>query len=284
MKKVAKQTDLQGFKSYKNKNNGFAVFELHYTADPKKRSKEWKRQASSGMSKQQWDTEMELSWETYSGEAVYGKEFNRELHIMKKQMLPESDIPIFRGWDFGGNQSCVMCQFIDGCLYVLDELPNAGHNTRQFAPQVMHFCNEHYGVEFHYIDVIDPSAMWEGKTAGGLACADIMRELGLTPVPGLQSPDKRIDAVMKLLVTMRNGHPCLQINPNCAMLISGFLGGYHYPEKLIKNRKMDRPEKNEFSHVADALQYVATRLDYVQQNRNCAILASDTPTFRWGSR
>lgn len=282
MKKVEPQNP--GYRAWKNKNNGFAVFELHYSADPKKRTKEWKQQAMHGMSKQAWDTEMELSWETYSGEAVYGKEFNKDLHVLPQKVRPEADVPLFRGWDFGGNQSCAICQYIDGVLFIIDELPNAGHNTRSFAPQVITFCNQNYGNDFHYIDVIDPSAMWEGKTAGGQACADIMRELGLNPIPGIQSPDKRIDAVMKLLVTMKNGKPCLQVNPDCQMLISGFLGGYHYPEKLLKNRKMDRPDKNEYSHIHDALQYVATQLNTIQHNRMCDIIDTGSPTFRWSSK
>lgn len=251
-----------GFKHGINKGNGFAWVQLHYTADPAKRSQEWKQRAKHGMSEKAWLTEMELSWESYAGEPVYGSEFNRELHIMDETFEPDPEYPqLLRGWDFGGNHSCVVAQYLNGTLYVLDEYANMGYNTRRIATQIQEDCALRWGENFTFTDIIDPSGMWEGKTSDGKACADIMRELGMELIPGEQDPSRRIDAVMRLLVTMQGGKPKLQLNSSCKMLIEGFLGGYAYPEKIGKNVKKAKPEKGEHSHIHDALQYVATKLD-----------------------
>lgn len=253
---------MKGLKTWKNKNNGFQCVQLHYSADPKKRTKEWKKAAQFGMDHKAWQTEMELSWEVYAGEPVYGKEFNREIHIPEERIEPNPDYPmLIRGWDFGGNHSCAIMQYIRGRMDVFDEYANVGYNTRRIAKEITEDCAIRYGREFHYIEAIDPSGMWEGKTSTGLACADIMREMGLRIAPGDQDPTRRVDSVMKFLVTLHEGRPAFRINKECPVAIEGFLGGYHYPEKVTKNQKHNRPEKNGFSHVHDAIQYGCTIVD-----------------------
>jgi hypothetical protein len=43
------------------------------------------------------------------------------------------------------------------------------------------------------------------------------------------------------------------------MVIEGFIGGYHYAFNKFGQLKIE-PEKNEYSHIHDALQYVCTRI------------------------
>jgi hypothetical protein len=50
------------------------------------------------------------------------------------------------------------------------------------------------------------------------------------------------------------------IDPRCSMLIKGFRSGYRY--RVKKSGEMeDKPDKNEFSHIHDALQYGAAVID-----------------------
>jgi hypothetical protein len=254
--------DRTGFSVRQNKKNGFVVIELDFIADPMKRATEWIDAERQGMPPKQWAIEMQRSWETFLGRPIYEGAYHRHLHVLAAATAPNTNYPIFRGWDFGGNQSCCITQIIGSRLVVLDEMPNGGVNTRKFAPDVIAYCNANFGSDFHYIDIVDPSAAWEGKTAEGKACTDVMRDEGLHPVAApTNDPEKRIDAVIRLL--MRNdtdGKPCLWVNPHCTMLIKGFEGGYHYPDKPTQSKKSDRPVKNLYSHIHDALQYVALRM------------------------
>jgi hypothetical protein len=238
-------SDPTGFRVRQNSKNGFVVVELDYYADPEKRSPEWKETTRQGLTPKQWAIEYERSWETFEGKPVYDGAYHKHLHVLGNAVPANLNYPIFRGWDFGGNQSVAICQVIGQRLWVLDEMPNAGQNTRKFAPEVIAYSNANFGPDFHYIDVVDPSAAWEGKTAEGKACTEVMRDEGLHPLAASTNSDAR---------------PCLLINPHCTMLIKGFEGGYHLPERPSQSKKSDKPVKNLYSHIHDALQYVALRM------------------------
>jgi hypothetical protein len=69
--------------------------------------------------------------------------------------------------------------------------------------------------------------------------------------------------VRKPLNTLRNGKPQLQLHPRCTMLRKGFRGRYQFRRVKIAGsaeRYQDEPEKNEYSHPHDALQYICTRV------------------------
>jgi len=254
--------DPMGVSIHKNPKNGFVVVGLDYFADPERRDPKWIQEQRQTLGIKRCAVEVERSWETFAGKGIYDKAFYKHLHITPTPISYNPLFPIFRGWDFGGNQSVAICQIIDGRLNVLDEMPNKGLNTRAFAPEVISYCNSRYGSDVHYLDIVDPSAAWEGKTAEGKACTDVMREYDMLPIAApTNDPQKRIDAVIELLMRLcPDGKPALQISPNCQMLIRGFEGGYHYPEKITQAKRMDRPVKNLFSHIHDALQYVALRM------------------------
>ena len=274
----------KGLWIWENPKNGFTIIRLHYGADPAKGSPEWVKEQKRGMSQAEWNVEMELSRENFGGNPVYGKEFQKDRHVPSEEMLFDPDLPIFRGWDFGGNQSVVICQINGRQLRVLDELPDGSKNTLLFAPKVIQHCNLKFSPKVDYIDVIDPSGFDEGKTATGKACADIMRDFDLHPIPGIQNVLKRIMAVTGLLTGQNDGEPCFKINPNCQTLIRGFEGGYHYPEKERQNQRVDRPLKNEFSHTHDALQYVATRMNSgaMRLGSKSSIMKSVRPKYTFG--
>lgn len=253
---------MRGFKSRINKGNGFYVAELHYTADPAKRGVEWKRAAMNGMSQKDWDNEMELSWEHYSGQPVFASEFNLETNVLKERREPDPDFPILRGWDFGGNHAVITAQVISNRMYLIDEWPALGYNTRNIAKKVISECNQMYPNNDKYIDYIDPSGLYDNsKAAEGRACAEILRDVyEMDIVPGIQSVRTRLDCVMSLLTTMQGGLPNLLVNPEMPVTIQAFQGAYAYPEQEKKNVKVTNPEKSHpYSDVMDCIQYIATR-------------------------
>ena len=275
---------MEGLVFRRNKNNGFVVAELDFISDPAKRSAEWIENERRQMPPKVWAVEMLRSWETYAGRPVYEGAFHKHLHVLKTPREANPNYPIIRGWDFGGNQSCAIGQITKNQLIILDEMPNAGLNTRRFAPDVISFCNQTYGSNFVYIDIVDPSAAWEGKTAEGKACTDVMREFGLRPIAAsTNDPQKRVESVIELLMQLNeNGEPRLVLNPHCTWLIRGFEGGYHYPEKSSSAKKADRPEKNLFSHIHDGLQYAALRMkSYNNQMRADSDLAYERSLTRY---
>jgi hypothetical protein len=66
----------------------------------------------------------------------------------------------------------------------------------------------------------------------------------------------RIDVVSTVLNEMRDGKPRVLISPRCRILVMGMAGGYHYRKISGTSRYSEEPEKNQFSHRCDALQYL----------------------------
>lgn len=56
---------------------------------------------------------------------------------------------------------------------------------------------------------------------------------------------------------MVDGHSGLLVDFRCRNLIKGFEGGYQYRRIQVSGERYDdKPEKNHYSHIHDALQYL----------------------------
>lgn len=249
--------DITGIKAWKNAKNGVACLELHYSCDPDKRSIEWKAAAKKGIPDHEWRREYEIDWTTSGGKCVYGNEFNTRLHVLPERISPEAGFPIWRGFDFGFNQSCVFAQLIGKRLIILDEIITENVGSIRFIPMVLEHSAKNFP-DFEYVDVVDPAGFTPSESTE-TACVDVMVKHGLRPIAGPVAFEDRRNAVFSFLCEIFNGQPCLSINPQCHVLIGGFQGMYQFPEKLTPRsiQRIDRPLKNEFSHPHDCLQYIA---------------------------
>lgn len=249
--------DPTGIKAWKNPKNGVACLELHYSCDPGKRSPEWKEEAKKGIPAHEWRREYEIDWTTSGGKCVYGNEFNTRLHVLSERIPAEAGFPIFRGWDFGFNQSVVFAQLIGKRLIVLDEIVSENIGSVRFVPMVLEHSAKYF-MDHEFLDVCDPAGFTPSESTE-TACVDVMVKHGLRPVAGPVAFEERRNAVFHFLGSIDNGNPCLAINPQCHVLIGGFQGMYQFPEKLTPRsvQRIDRPLKNEFSHPHDCLQYIA---------------------------
>ena len=85
---------------------------------------------------------------------------------------------------------------------------------------------------------------------------DMVKREGLMAYPAPTNDiDRRIAAVDSWLLSQRDGGPGLLIDrERCPVTIRALNGGYKYA-KLKNGQRKPTPDKNEFSHVMDALQY-----------------------------
>jgi hypothetical protein len=86
---------------------------------------------------------------------------------------------------------------------------------------------------------------------------------------GANDMPARIKGVTNFLKENVKGLPSYVVDPSCDTLIRGFDGGYFYPFDT-KGLLKDKPEKNFFSHIHDANQYLCSKvqqakLDHVTQ-------------------
>jgi hypothetical protein len=86
----------------------------------------------------------------------------------------------------------------------------------------------------------------------------ILAEKGIYVSPGEITLTSRLDSVKKRL-RMRGG---ILISPSCVRLVTGFSGSYCYKRVGNTDYYGDKPEKNKWSHIHDALQYIASVVFY----------------------
>jgi hypothetical protein len=104
----------------------------------------------------------------------------------------------------------------------------------------------------------DPAGAQKAQTDESTVFA-IMKAAGLPfrPAPG-QKISLRLEAVRAPLTRLVDGKPGVLIHRRCTMLRAALSGKYCYKRiQVTAERYMDKPDKNEYSHVADAMTYLA---------------------------
>jgi hypothetical protein len=210
------------------------------------------------------------------GKPVY-PQYNDRLHCPEKPLGVIEDLPIGLGWDGGLTPSCIVGQMTNrGQLRVIAELVSEDMGVRQFARDVVKpfLQRNFYGIEVAF-SYIDPAGKGRGeaeaKSAMGILNdeyiddnedGDIIQPLNLgfetEPAP-TNDPTKRIDAVNSFIIKLVDGEPGYLVSRKCPMIRKGKIGGYQYKRVQVsgEDRYRDKPDKNKYSHPADAEQYMA---------------------------
>lgn len=87
----------------------------------------------------------------------------------------------------------------------------------------------------------------------------ILEANGVKALPAsTNSPTLRIEAVKSPMTKLIDGEPAMLVHPRCVSLRKGYMGGYHYKRVQVGGdaRYRDEPDKNVYSHVCDADQYL----------------------------
>lgn len=191
-----------------------------------------------------------------SGSAVFRESFKTSFHVVD-ELEPISSYPLLMGLDFGRDPCAVICQpDHKGRLLVLEEIiaEDMGLEVqlqRGIKPVLM---SERY-LGRSIIVVGDPAGR-QRSTLYEETSFDLIKRYGLRAYPAPTNDiSKRIGAVEAWLLGQRDGGPALMIDrQRCPTLIRALSGGYRYA-KMKNGMRKPTPEKNEYSHIADALQY-----------------------------
>ena len=129
----------------------------------------------------------------------------------------------------------------------------------RFSDEVIHTSNMKYE-GFNFLDFGDPAGTGRSQT-DEKTCFQILHGKNIEIEPSEQDPKIRIESVRKALSSLSDGMPVLQVDPKCKMIRKGFMGGYQYRRmQTVGERFADKPDKGEYSHPHDALQYVASKI------------------------
>lgn len=193
-----------------------------------------------------------------SGTAVYRESFKQTFHVAD-ELDPINGHALIVGLDFGRDPCAVITQLDHrGRLLILEEImaEDIGLElqlNRGIKPQLM---QERY-IGKPIVIVGDPAGK-QRSTMYEETSFDLVKRAGFSAYPAPTNDiDKRINAVESFLLASRDGGPAMLIDRRrCPKVVEALSGGYRYARTRGGVRK-PTPDKNEHSHVMDALQYAA---------------------------
>lgn len=260
---VPASTPMEGVTVWKNPKNGFFVVDLHYTANPEKRSAEFREAVRASMPIRRYRMEYEKNWETFEGKSVY-EDFNEQLHLTPSRPQMHVGLPLLLGWDSSGlTPAVIIAQMQEDRLVIFREIIGDGMGAVRFVPMIKEQLNLLYGINEPATQVIsffDPAGFKRNEITEQTYLQTMNKEGFTQTRQGAMTWNARVDSVTEWLVGLSGGKGKLQIYaPDCPVLVAGFKGGYRYPESTIEvEPDKGRAVKDGHSHPHDALQYLCS--------------------------
>ncbi|BAQ88161.1 large subunit terminase [uncultured Mediterranean phage uvMED] len=189
------------------------------------------------------------------GKPVYNM-FSSETHIAKEEIPIADGQPIYIGVDFGLTPACVFGQKVRGRWLLLQEIVAFDMGIVRFAE----LLRQEIALRYNNCEVNifgDPAGDFRAQTDESTPF-QILRGAGLKARPTHSNDvSLRIESVTSVLTRMVEGQSGVLIDRRCKELIKGFEGGYHYKRIQVSGERYDdKPNKDRFSHIHDALQYL----------------------------
>ncbi len=182
-------------------------------------------------------------------------EYADNVHCREAEPLP--GVPATVGIDFGLSPAALFAQRLpDGRVLWFDELVAAEIGALRFAEALKgHIALRWPDLELRFVG--DPSGAARAQT-DERTVFEILRGRGFAVrAAATNAFAPRREAVAAPLTRMVDGNPGFVLHPRCVTARRALMGGYCFRRLRVSGlaRFRDAPEKNEFSHVADAGQY-----------------------------
>jgi hypothetical protein len=279
----------EGMETWRNKK-GWLICKIHYTADPEKRSVEWKQWAMDSMpDMQSFNREFEVDFTSSTGDPFYPLAYQKYVedrgYFIREQKIPDRAV-IYRGFDFGFHRPVCVWAWVDagGVVRVLREFCPREIDVYNFRDAVRHLSGELPSIPperaraIHWVGRVKgmglewferhPYMSFSGVEAkktqsitgdfGEMNDFEVMDGGGIS----LSIVNQRVSAgtyVIRNLMRDTGGQPSIQIDPSCTTLISALCGGLTFGEGTKASPLDDEVAIHpEYSHVHDALRYLVT--------------------------
>lgn len=192
------------------------------------------------------------------GKPIYS-EYKDDVHHTDQPILLDTSRPIYIGIDFGLTPAAVLAQeSASGRWLLIDELVTEDMGALTFGRLLREKLNREYaGFEFEIYG--DPAGEQRAQS-DETTPFQILHAQGITASPAYTNDFVlRREAVASTLTRMDfSGNTGFVLGPKCKILRKAMAGGYRYKRMQVtgQDKYQDKPEKNRYSHVAEALQYL----------------------------
>lgn len=211
------------------------------------------------------------------GKPVY-PDFRDSVHVA--EFSPSIYLPLHIGMDFGLTPAAVFAQQMpNGQWRKHSEIVTERAGIARFAGLVKTKIAQGYpGYKIGTITGDPAGNQGQGGDEDARNVFQILAANSLVVQPArTNSPTLRIEAVKAPMVRMIDGEPGMLVHPQCTFLRKGYAGGYHYKRIQVTGdeKYRDEPDKNMYSHVCDADQYVM-----IGAGEGKAIMRAERPANR----
>ncbi len=186
-------------------------------------------------------------------------EYKDDTHYTDEPIELNPRLPIIVGIDFGLTPAAIFGQFsATGRWLIFDEVVEDDMGAKRFGEVLNRHINKHYsGYTFEFYG--DPAGDFRAQT-DEITPFQILDSVGIPASPTYTNDVLiRLEAVAGPLTRMDfAGNPGFTIGPEAKMIRKALAGGYKYKRVAVsgQERYTDKPDKNRYSHPADALQYL----------------------------
>lgn len=191
-----------------------------------------------------------------SGAAVYGGMFFTGFHC-RDDLLVIPGAPLLIGLDLGRDPWGLIGQVDSmGRLLVHEEIPADNVGLKLQLPRIRIVLSGRQYTGCPVCIVFDPAGMAKSNF-DEYTSHDVIRAYGFMCMAAPSNLlDPRLNAVERFLTETRGGTAAMLINrTKCPTLVTGLNGGYRFKfDQIGESRPI--PEKNRWSHVCDAHQYL----------------------------
>lgn len=224
------------------------------------------RRQLDGKPKHYIDTEIMGKYgSNFDGRPVY-QEYWAEDMVCGYPLEAKYGYPVILGIDTTGlNPAVAFGQLEMGVLQIKHELLALDMPFVPFVRDVLKpFLAQHYpGCQVvAYTDPANPRDSNRGETP-----VQVLRQYG---IQAQNAPTNKFKARLDSVISFLQRRGGLLIDKRCEKIINGFRGGYHYrPLKIsgVGQTFSSEPVKNEFSHLADAVQYLCNGIRHGSDNQ-----------------
>ena len=189
------------------------------------------------------------------GKPVYNM-FVADTHVSKEEIPVADGVPLYIGLDFGLTPAAVFGQKVRGRWIILQEIVAFDMGIVRFAELLRaEIATRYNNLEVNIFG--DPAGDFRAQTDESTPF-QVLRGAGLMARPTTSNDvSLRIESVSSVLNRMVDGQSGILIDFRCKELIKGFEGGYQYRRLQVSGERYeDKPLKDRYSHIHDAMQYL----------------------------
>lgn len=249
---------------------GYTHIRIHHYADPEKRGDEWVRRNVY----EQGDVRKNLREILIQYNAPSGKPFYSSFNYLRQKLggrpRDPEDAQLLLGMD-GGRRPATVAALVypSGRVSIVRELVTplqqstnvTAHATAlrrvlMADPLTRDWQRQH-------VLIVDPSMADTRSETDDRTSVDVLSEMGFFVVKGTQNAAARYEAVTNLCLQQvaEDGLPALQIDQGAAPTLFEALSGACTVAKTAEKTGSFQKSKDHWSHVVDALEYLAVYVD-----------------------